>query len=85
VGLIARGLEIEGFATTLISWKAGIIRAVKPPRALITTTDRGATMGSPHNSSQQLRILNNALELLKQAAPQQPTIDENGTEILNRV
>jgi len=69
VGLIARGLEIEGIATSVISWKAGIIRAIKPPRVLITDTDRGATVGKPHDKYQQESILTTALNLLEKNAP----------------
>jgi len=74
VGLIARGLEINGIATTLISWKAGIIRAIKPPRALITSTNRGETMGPPHDNIRQRTILITALKLLEKNVTDEPLI-----------
>jgi hypothetical protein len=77
VGLIARGLEINGIATVVVSWKAGIIRAIKPPRALLTNTERGATMGNAHDSVGQARILSAALELFRQDAPQDPVVFGN--------
>ena len=77
MGLIARGLETNGIATVVISWKAGIIRAIKPPRALLTNTERGATMGNAHDSAGQERILSAGLELFKLDAPQDAVVFTN--------
>ena len=77
MGLIARGLETNGIATVVTSWKAGIIRAVRPPRALLTNTERGSTMGNAHDSVGQARILSAALELFRQDAPQDPVVFGN--------
>jgi hypothetical protein len=74
VGLIARGLEINSIATVVVSWKAGIIRAIKPPRALLTNTERGSTMGNAHDSVGQARILSAALELFRLDAPLDPVM-----------
>jgi hypothetical protein len=74
VGLIARGLELNGIATVVISWKASIIRAVKPPRALLANTERGATIGKAHDSAGQAQLLATALALFKQDAPQDPVM-----------
>jgi hypothetical protein len=74
VGLIARGLELKGIATTLTSWKAGIIRYVKPPRVTISSLDRGATLGKPLDNNQQLRVLKATLDLLKKDAPLEPVL-----------
>jgi len=77
VGLIARGLELNGVATTLTSWNAGITRRVKPPRATFTRLARGATLGQPHDHAQQKRVLEATLALLSQDAPLKPTrLDE---------
>ena len=72
MGLIARALELEGIATTLVSWNAGMTRPTKPPRALFTKTERGATLGAPHNAAQQRQILEMTLSLLAQDAPIDP-------------
>jgi len=72
VGLIARGLELKGIATTLTSWNAGITRRIMPPRATFTRLARGATMGNPHNYAQQKRVLEATLALLAQDAPLKP-------------
>jgi len=72
VGLIARGLELKGIATTLTSWNAGITRRIMPPRATFTRLARGATMGNPHNYAQKKRILEATLALLAQDAPLKP-------------
>ena len=72
MGLIARGLELKGIATTLTSWNAGITRRIMPPRATFTRLARGATMGHPHNYAQQKRVLETTLALLAQDAPLKP-------------
>ena len=72
MGLIARGLELKGIATTLTSWNAGITRRIMPPRATFTRLARGATMGHPHNYAQQKRVLEATLALLAQDAPLKP-------------
>jgi len=68
---------MNGVATVVISWKAGIIRAVKPPRALLTNTKRGATMGKAQDRAEQVKILAAALALFRLDAPQDPVIFEN--------
>jgi hypothetical protein len=74
VGLIARGLELNGITTVVISWKASIIRAVIPPRALLTNTERGATMGKAYDSAGQMQILSAGLALFRKNAPQDPVV-----------
>ncbi|MEM7335340.1 MAG: hypothetical protein AAF490_24900 [Chloroflexota bacterium] len=69
MGLIARALELEGIATTLTAWNAGIIRLVNPPRGTITQLERGQTVGKPGDIAQQQRILLTTLNLLEQNAP----------------
>jgi len=70
VGLLARGLEMARVATTLTSWNGGRVRVTKPPRATITRLARGATLGQPHDSAQQRRVLEATLALLREDAPQ---------------
>ena len=72
MGLIARALELEGIATTLVSWNAGMTRPIKPPRAVFTKTERGATLGDPGSVDQQRQILELTLSLLAQDAPIDP-------------
>jgi hypothetical protein len=69
VGLIARALEIEGMATTLTTWNAGVTRLTAPPRGTFTRLARGATLGKPHDTAQQRRVLEATLALLAQDAP----------------
>jgi len=67
--LVARALEMEGVATTLTTWNAGRARPTTPPRATFTQLARGATLGRPHDSAQQRRVLTATLALLAQDAP----------------
>jgi hypothetical protein len=77
VGLIARALELEGIATTLTSWNAGLTRRTKPPRATFTKLGRGATLGQPGDAAQQQRVVEATLDLLAQDAPLDPVyLDE---------
>jgi hypothetical protein len=77
VGLVARALEMEGIATTLTSWNPGVTRLTAPPRATFTRLARGATLGRPHDASQQRRVLQATLALLSADAPQKPVyLDE---------
>jgi len=68
VGLLARALEMAGIPATLTSWNP-VIRLAKPPRATLTRLNRGATLGEPHNTAQQRRVLEATLALLSQEAP----------------
>jgi hypothetical protein len=72
VGLAARALEMEGIATTLTSWNAGVTRLTRPPRATFTRLNRGATLGQPFDAAQQRRILEATLALLAKDAPLRP-------------
>lgn len=77
MGLIARALELDGIATTLTSWNAGVTRLTMPPRATLTRLARGATLGRPGDAAQQWRVLAATLELLAQDAPLAPVqLDE---------
>jgi hypothetical protein len=68
---------LQGIATTLTSWNAGVSRLTAPPRATFTRLARGATLGRPGDSAQQRRVLEATLALLAQDAPIEPvTLDE---------
>ena len=65
---------MEGIATTLTSWNAGVTRLTRPPRATFTRLNRGATLGQPFDAAQQRRILEATLALLAKDAPLKPVI-----------
>jgi len=52
-------------------------RITLPPRATFTKLGRGATLGQPHDTAQQRRVLEATLALLAQDAPLEPVyLDE---------
>lgn len=67
--MIARGLEVNGIATTLTTWNPGLARIVAPPRYTYSKLLRGSTVGAPNDSAQQRRVLLETLNLLEQSAP----------------
>ncbi len=69
MGLAARALEIEGIASTLTTWNAGVTRLTAPPRGTFTKLARGATVGKAGDTAQQRRVLDATLALLTQDAP----------------
>ena len=71
---MARALEMAGVATTLTSWNAGVTRLTAPPRATFTRLPRGMSLGVPHESAQQRRILEATLALLALDAPVEPVL-----------
>lgn len=70
MGLVARALEMDGIATALTTWNAGVTRLTAPPRGTFTKLARGATVGRPHDAAQQRRVLEATLALLALEAPQ---------------
>ena len=76
MGLIARGLELAGIATTLTTWSSAFTRKILPPRATYTRLKPGATLGQPGNTAQQKRVLNATLALLSEDAPFDPVMLE---------
>jgi len=74
-------LELEGVATTLTSWNAGVTRLTMPPRATFTRMPRGMSLGKPHDTAQQRRVLEATLALLADDAPLDPiTLDESAED-----
>jgi len=73
-------LELNGIATTLTSWNAGVTRLTMPPRATFTKLARGATLGQPGDSKQQRRVLEATLALLAHAAPLDPVLLDEAYE-----
>ena len=74
MGLIARGLELAGIATTLTTWSSAFTRKVLPPRATYTRLKSGATLGQPGDTAQHKRVLNATLALLSEDAPFDPVM-----------
>ena len=60
---------MEGIATTLTTWNAGVTRLTAPPRGTYSNLARGATLGMPHDDTQQRRVLETTLALLAKEAP----------------
>ena len=58
-----------GIATTMTSWMAGRMAAIKPPRATVTKMTAGMTLGHPGDGAQQRRIITATLALLAEPAP----------------
>lgn len=80
MGLIARGLELAGIATTLTTWSYAFTRRVLPPRATYTRLKSGATLGQPGDKAQQKRVLDATLALLAEDAPLAPVkLDERAS------
>jgi hypothetical protein len=73
-------LELNGIATTLTSWNAGVTRLTMPPRATFTRLARGATLGRPGDRKQQRRVLEATLALLAHAAPLDPVLLDEAYE-----
>lgn len=65
---------MAGIATTLTTWNAGRARVTRPPRAVYTRLERGATLGRPHDTAQQRRVLDATLALLAEDAPVAPVM-----------
>lgn len=74
MSLLGRALELEGFATVMVTWRDAVARMVKPPRALFHKLPRGAAIGAPHDPAQQRRVLEAALNLFSQPAPLDPVV-----------
>ena len=60
---------MDGIATTLTTWNAGVTRLTAPPRGTFSKLARGATIGRPNDPAQQRRVLEATLGLLAQDAP----------------
>lgn len=67
---------MEGIATVVVAWNAGVSRRIAAPRTLITKLPRGTAFGRPNDPDQQLRVLRKALEMLGQDAPIEPVYIE---------
>ena len=67
MSLIARGLEAEGIATSLVSVMPGLSSPARPPRQVIRRLNIGATVGRPHDVAGQTETLKKMLALVESA------------------
>ena len=65
MGLIARFLEAQGFATLSLTAAWSITASVNPPRAAFLDFPLGYTAGRPNQPEEQLNILADALTLFE--------------------
>lgn len=61
LGLVARGLEIAGIPTMLLSVDKAMVERVRPPRAAYYSGELGSVVGKPDWPEYQLRILDEAI------------------------
>jgi hypothetical protein len=70
--VLARTLEAEGLSTILVTMMPYWAEKIGVPRTLAVEFQFGHTLGQPHNTAQQMRVIRQALEVLEAA-------DEAGT------
>ena len=78
MSLLGRALELEGIATTMVTWRDAVARLAKPPRVAFTKLPRGAALGLPGDGAQQRRVLEATLALLARPAPLGPLLLDEG-------
>jgi hypothetical protein len=66
---MARALEIQGIATSIISWNRAVTEPIMPPRAVYTKLDRGSVLGRPNDPVQQRRVLEAGIRQLEKDSP----------------
>lgn len=74
MSLLSRALEIEGIPAAMTTWRDGVARMAKAPRATFTKLPRGSSVGAPHDTAQQRRVLEATFALLGQPAPLDPVV-----------
>lgn len=79
MGHIARAFEENGISTVVIAVEAFKEKLVSMslPRVLITPFPMGRPMGLPGNSSQHLRVIKEALNLLTEATKSKTVLTIN--------
>ena len=58
----------------MTTWRDGVARQAKAPRVTFTKLPRGSSVGAPHDTAQQRRVLEATFELFKQDAPIKPVV-----------
>lgn len=66
--VLARTLEASGFCTVLVTSMPYWAERVGVPRTLGIEFPFGHTLGEPHNASQQMYVIQEALEVLSSAS-----------------
>lgn len=74
MSLLSRALEIADIPAVMTTWRDGVARLAKAPRVTFTKLPRGASVGAPHDTAQQGRVLEATLALLGQDAPIDPVV-----------
>ncbi|MDQ7025098.1 MAG: hypothetical protein Q9P44_06015 [Anaerolineae bacterium] len=64
----------------MTTWRDGVARMIKTPRVTFTQLPRGSSVGAPHDSAQQRRVLAATLDLLGQDAPIDPVVLKEAME-----
>ena len=64
VGLIQGAIEQAGIATVSLSLLREVTKKVRPPRAMFVPFPHGFTLGRPHDTQLQHRIIRESLRLL---------------------
>ena len=75
MSVLARYLEAEGIATTLISLVKEHSNAIQPPRTLWVPFELGRPLGAPNNPAFQTDVLRAALALLERSGPGPISVD----------
>lgn len=65
---------MEGIPAVMTTWRDGVARLANAPRVTFTKLPRGSSIGAPHDTAQQRRVLEATLALLGQDAPIKPVI-----------
>ena len=65
--MLARTLEAEGLSTILVTMMPYWARRIGAPRTLGVEFPFGHTLGGPHNTAQQMRVIREALTVLESA------------------
>ena len=65
--VLARTLEAAGLSTVLVTMMPFWAEKIGVPRTLAVEFPFGHTLGQPHNVAQQMRVIRQALEVLRTA------------------
>jgi hypothetical protein len=60
-------IEDAGIPTIVLGQLRRVLELVRPPRAVVTSFPRGATVGAPGNYAQQRQVLLDTLATLEEA------------------
>jgi D-proline reductase (dithiol) PrdB len=83
IGLVARGLELEGIPTMMLACERYVPELVRPPRCGYYKGEFGSVAGRPLWAEHQRRVLDEALRLLEPL--DQPSIVKLAVELESQV